>query len=101
MRSLNIVNQKEQQLQETINNNKTDIEQKLNTGLDTKIDKDISDNLITDISASQQSQEPTLKIVRKNTTSKEALVNHIHFKAVGNIKTRYSLSCYFGYTLII
>lgn len=88
--TLDIVNQKEQQLQETINNNKTDIEQKLNTGLDTKIDKDISDNLITDISASQQSQEPTLKIVRKNTTSKEALVNHIHFKAVGNIKTRYS-----------
>ena len=77
-------------LNKTISDNKTDIEQKLNTGLDTKIDKDIADNILTDISASQQSQEPTLKIVRKNTSSKEAIVTHIHFKAVGNIKTRYS-----------
>lgn len=77
-------------LNKTISDNKTDIEQKLNTGLGTKIDKDIADNILTDISASQQSQEPTLKIVRKNTTSKEPLVNHIHFKSVGNIKTKYS-----------
>lgn len=75
---------------ETISGNKTDIEQKLANGLDTKIDKDIADNILTDISASQQSQEPTLKIVRKNTSSKEAIVTHIHFKAVGNIKTSYS-----------
>lgn len=77
-------------LNKTISDNKTDIEQKLNTSLDTKIDKDIADNILTDISASQQSQEPTLKIVRKNTSSKEAIVTHIHFKAVGNIKTSYS-----------
>lgn len=75
---------------ETISGNKTDIEQKLANGLDTKIDKDIADNILIDISASQQSQEPTLKIVRKNTSSKEAIVTHIHFKAVGNIKTSYS-----------
>ena len=77
-------------LNKTISDNKTDIEQKLNTSLGTKIDKDIADNILTDISASQQSQEPTLKIVRKNTSSKEAIVTHIHFKAVGNIKTSYS-----------
>ncbi len=84
------INDKIATVNETIANNKTDIEKKLNDGLDTKIDKDIADNILTDISASQQGQEPTLKLVRKNTRSKEAVINHIHFTAVGNIKTTFS-----------
>ena len=73
----------------TISDNKADIEQKLVDGLNTKIDKDISTNILIDIVAAQQSQEPTLKLTRKNTETKEPIVNHIHFKAVGNIETKF------------
>lgn len=73
----------------TIDNNKADIETKLSNGLNTKIDKAISTNIVTDIIASSQSKEPTIKIVRKNTETNESIVNHLHFKASGDIKTTF------------
>lgn len=82
------INDEVSALEETIANNKKDIETKLVEGLDTKIDKDIADNLVTDITVID-GEEPTIQITRKNTCSKEAIINNIHFKANGNIVTRF------------
>ena len=82
------INDEVSALEETIANNKKDIETKLVEGLDTKIDKDIADNLVTDITVID-GEEPTIQITRKNTSSKEAIINNIHFKANGNIVTRF------------
>ena len=82
------INDEVSALEETIANNKKDIETKLVEGLDTKIDKDIADNLVTDITVID-GEEPTIQITRKNTGSKEAIINNIHFKANGNIVTRF------------
>ena len=82
------INDEVSALEETIANNKKDIETKLTEGLDTKIDKDIADNLVTDITVID-GEEPTIQITRKNTGSKEAIVNNIHFKANGKIVTRF------------
>lgn len=79
-------------LNDTINNNKQDIETKLTNGLNTKIDKDIADSLVSDIAVSQveenQVMEPTLKITSKNTDTKTEIVQNVHFKAVGDIQTK-------------
>ena len=79
-------------LNDTINNNKQDIETKLTNGLNTKIDKDIADSLVSGIAVSQveenQVMEPTLKITSKNTDTKTEIVQNVHFKAVGNIQTK-------------
>lgn len=99
----NTINQKEttlneridnevQTLNETINNNKTDIETKLTEGLNTKIDKDIADSLVSNIEVSEVEEnsvmEPTLKITSKNTDTKTDIVQNVHFKAVGDIQTK-------------
>ena len=99
----NTINQKEASLNEridaevetlndTINNNKQDIETKLTNGLNTKIDKDIADSLVSGIVVSQveenQVMEPTLKITSKNTDTKTEIVQNVHFKAVGDIQTK-------------
>lgn len=74
----------------TIADNKADIEDKLSKGLDTKIDKDISDSILVDISISTEDgeklNEPTLKLTRKNTDTKTEVVNHIHFVEKGDIE---------------
>ena len=79
-------------LNDTINNNKQDIETKLSNGLNTKIDKDIADSLVSGIAVSQveenQVMEPTLKITSKNTDTKTEIVQNVHFKAVGDIQTK-------------
>ena len=79
-------------LNNTINNNKQDIETKLTNGLNTKIDKDIADSLVSGITVSQveenQVMEPTLKIISKNTDTKTEIVQNVHFKAVGDIQTK-------------
>ena len=81
-----------QTLNETINNNKTDIETKLTEGLNTKIDKDIADSLVSNIEVSEVEEnsvmEPTLKITSKNTDTKTDIVQNVHFKAVGDIQTK-------------
>lgn len=75
------------ELNETIDNNKSDIEQKLNSGLNTKIDKNIADNLVAGIEVATVGKEPTLKVTSKNTSSKEPIYDYIHFVANGEIKT--------------
>ena len=79
-------------LNDTINNNKQDIETKLTSGLNTKIDKDIADSLVSGIVVSQVEEnevmEPTLKITSKNTDTKTEIVQNVHFKAVGDIQTK-------------
>ena len=79
-------------LNDTINNNKQDIETKLTNGLNTKIDKDIADSLVSGITVSQVEEnevmEPTLKITSKNTDTKTEIVQNVHFKAVGDIQTK-------------
>ena len=79
-------------LNNTINNNKQDIETKLTNGLNTKIDKDIADSLVSGIAVSQVEEnevmEPTLKITSKNTDTKTEIVQNVHFKAVGDIQTK-------------
>ena len=54
-----------------------------------KIDKDISTLIVTDVVAASQSQEPTIKIIQKNTTTKESVIHHLHFRAQGNIITSF------------
>ena len=79
-------------LNDTINNNKQDIETKLTNGLNTKIDKDIADSLVSGITVSQveenQVMEPTLKITSKNTDTKTEIIQNVHFKAFGDIQTK-------------
>ena len=73
-----------QTLNDTINTKETAMDNK-------KIDKDLSTLLVTEITADvdASTNEPTMKITRKNTTTKESVVNHLHFKAKGNIQTRF------------
>lgn len=73
-----------QTLNDTINTKETAMDNK-------KIDKDLSTLLVTEITADTDAStnEPTMKITRKNTTTKESVVNHLHFKANGNIQTRF------------
>ena len=54
-----------------------------------KIDKAISEFLVTSIEAASDSQEPTLKVVRKNTTTHSSVVTHLHFKPAGRMITRF------------
>lgn len=72
-----------------IDNNKADIEDKLTKGLDAKIDKNISDSIIVGIGVAtepgEKLDEPTLKIVAKNTDTKTEIVKHIHFAEKGSI----------------
>ena len=84
---------------QTLNDRVDDEVQTLNDTIDTKeaemdnkkIDKDLSTLLVTEIEADvdASTNEPTMKITRKNTTTKESVVNHLHFKAKGNIQTRF------------
>lgn len=78
--------------QGTVLNNKIDANKEacdkaLSDGLNTKIDKDIADSILTDISVSTESFEPTLKITAKNTDTETEVVKHIHFKKKGSIVT--------------
>ena len=85
----NRIDQEVETLNQTIDTNKADIENKLETGLYTKIDKDIADSIITGIGVStepgEKLDEPTLKIVAKNTDTKTEIVKHIHFAEKGSI----------------
>ena len=69
--------------------NKADIENKLATEANKKIDKDIADSIITGIGVStepgEKLDEPTLKIVAKNTDTETEIVKHIHFAEKGSI----------------
>ena len=102
----NTIDTKEQTLNDRIDNEVDDLNdridtevQTLNNTIDTKeqemdnkkIDKDLSTLLVTEIEADvdASTNEPTMKITRKNTTTKESVVNHLHFKAKGNIQTRF------------
>ena len=73
-----------QTLNDTINTKETAMDNK-------KIDKDLSTLLVTEIEADvdASTNEPTMKITRKNTTTKESVINNLHFKAKGNIQTRF------------
>lgn len=72
-----------------VDNNKADIEDKLAKGLDAKIDKNIADSILVGIGVStepgEKLDEPTLKIVAKNTDTKTEIVKHIHFAEKGSI----------------
>lgn len=54
-----------------------------------KVNKSIAPGLVSEIVAATQSNEPTLKITTKNTTTETATVSHLHFKAQGRIQTRF------------
>lgn len=82
------INSKEDRLENIIADNKSDIENKLSTGLDTKIDKDIADNIVTGLEVSAHDRQPTIKVTNKNTRSKQATYDYIHFGTDGKIKTR-------------
>lgn len=81
-----ILNQ-ETTLTEKINTNKTNCDQALADGLNTKIDKDIADSILVDVAVSTEGFEPTLKITSKNTDTETDVIKHIHFKKKGNIIT--------------
>ena len=98
------VDQEVQTLNATINTKETNLYTKIaeekealtniintkDTAMDTKkIDKDIATGLVSEIIADTQSNEPTLKVTTKNTTTKTATVSHLHFKAQGQILTRF------------
>ena len=98
------VDQEVQTLNATINTKETNLYTKIaeekealtniintkDTAMDTKkIDKDIATGLVSEIIADTQSNEPTLKVTTKNTTTKTATVSHLHFKAQGQIQTKF------------
>lgn len=77
------------EINDKVDANKADIEDKLTKGLNTKIDKDIADSILVGIGVStepgEKLDEPTLKIVAKNTDTKTEIVKHIHFAEKGVI----------------
>lgn len=77
------------EINDKVDANKADIEDKLTKGLNTKIDKDIADSILVGIGVStepgEKLDEPTLKIVAKNTDTKTEVVKHIHFAEKGAI----------------
>lgn len=77
------------EINDKVDTNKADIEDKLTKGLNTKIDKDIADSILVGIGVSTEAgeklDEPTLKIVAKNTDTKTEVVKHIHFAEKGVI----------------
>lgn len=77
------------EINDKVDVNKADIEAKLEAGLNTKIDKTIADSIITgifvDTEPGEKLDEPTLKIVAKNTDTKTELFKHIHFAEKGSI----------------
>ena len=70
-----------QTLNNTINTEKTAMDNK-------KIDKDIAETIVTGLEVATHDRQPTIKITNKNTTSKVANYDYLHFGTVGNIKTR-------------
>jgi hypothetical protein len=74
---------------QTIADNKADIEDKLQKGLDTKIDKDIADSIVVDVKFSNEDgekvNEPTLKITSKNTDTETEVIHHMHFRQKGDL----------------
>ena len=54
-----------------------------------KINKSIAPGLVSEIIAATESNEPTLKITTKNTTTETPTVSHLHFKGQGQILTRF------------
>ena len=74
---------------QTIADNKVDIEDKLQKGLDTKIDKDIADSIVVDVKFSNEDgekvNEPTLKITSKNTDTETEVIHHMHFRQKGDL----------------
>lgn len=53
-----------------------------------KIDKDIAETIVTGLEVATHDRQPTIKITNKNTTSKTANYDYLHFGTVGAIKTR-------------
>lgn len=106
----NTINQKETTLLDTITEKHTEINTRvdnevktLNTRIDTevatlnttiaeqdnlKIDKNIADNIVTGIEVATHDRQPTIKITSKNTESKEAIYDYVHFTTSGKIATR-------------
>lgn len=70
--------------------------QTLNTTINTKdaamdakkIDKDISETIVTFLEVATHDSQPTVKITNKNTTTKTPNYDYIHFGTQGAIKTR-------------
>lgn len=69
-------------LNNTINTKETAMDNK-------KINKSIAPGLVSEIIAATESNEPTLKITTRNTTTETPTVSHLHFKAQGQILTRF------------
>jgi len=69
-------------LNNTINTKETAMDNK-------KINKSIAPGLVSEIVAATESNEPTLKITTKNTTTETPTISHLHFKAQGQIQTRF------------
>ena len=53
-----------------------------------KIDKDISETIVTFLEVATHDRQPTIKITNKNTTTKTANYDYLHFGTLGNITTR-------------
>ena len=69
---------------ETLNTTITEKE----TILDTKkIDKDIAETIVTDVKVSTHDSQPTIKVTNKNTDTKTANYDYVHFGTKGNIRT--------------
>lgn len=68
-----------------ITNYKAQTDSEIAEGLALKINKSIADSLVSGIEVSISSDNPTFKIISKNTNSGNASTNHIHFVSRGNI----------------
>lgn len=81
-----IINQRITQEVATLNNTINNKDAAMDTK---KINKSIAAGLVSEIVAATESNEPTLKITTKNTTTETPTVSHLHFKAQGQILTRF------------
>lgn len=89
----NTIDTKEQTINDRIDDEVADLNTRIDDEVqamdDKKVNRAIANTLITEIVAATESQEPTLKITAKNTVTENATISHLHFRAQGQIQTRF------------
>lgn len=73
-------------LNDTINTEKANLTEYIDKQDNLKIDKDIADNILTQVEVATVDKQPTIKFKSKNTSSKEAINDYVHFTTTGKIK---------------
>ena len=76
-----------EEINERVDNEVRALNEYINTQDNLKIDKDIADNIVVGVDVATHDKQPTIRVTSKNTQSKNAIYDYVHFKSAGDIKT--------------